>query len=335
MHATIYLPKKTKDRPPGVAVLFGEESHLKQQCIAKLTELVLGTGPDAAVGLVKFAGKDADLKTVKSELQTVGMFVSSRLVVVEDADEFVTKHREGLEAYCLKPSSRSVLVLDCKSWKSNTRLAKKIAETGLELDCGELAAGALQKWITDHAATEHGKQLSRDSASLLMELAGTGLGQLSMELAKLASFVGERQQIKPEDVRQLVGGWKAEETWTMTDAVRDGNPGLALTCLSKLLHAGEAAPKILGGLIYVFKKFAVATELSRRQKPLRQALQEAGIFPRDIETSERYLKRLGRPRADQLFARLADADRDLKGGSRLPDRLQLEQLLLWLSGQLG
>ncbi len=335
MHATLYLPKKTKDRPPAVAVLFGEETHLKQQCIAKLTELVLGKGPDAAVGLVKFAGKDTELKTVKSELQTVGMFVSSRLVVVEDADEFVTKYREGLEAYCLKPSSRSVLVLDCKSWKSNTRLAKKIAETGLEVDCGELAAGALQKWITDHAATEHGKQLSRDSASLLMELAGTGLGQLSMELAKLASYVGERPQIKPEDVRQLVGGWKAEETWTMTDAVRDGNPGLALTCLSKLLHAGEAAPKILGGLIYVFKKFAVATERSRRQMPLRQALQEAGIFPRDIETSERYLKRLGRPRADQLFARLADADRDLKGGSRLPDRLQLEQLLLWLSGQLG
>ena len=335
MHATLYLPKKAKDRPPGVAVLFGEESHLKQQCIAKLTELVLGTGPDAAVGLVKFAGKDTELKTVKSELQTVGMFVSSRLVVVEDADEFVTKHREGLEAYCLKPSSRSVLVLDCKSWKSNTRLAKKIAETGLELDCGELAAGALQKWITEHAATEHGKQLSRDSASLLMELAGTGLGQLSMELAKLASFVGERPQIKPEDVRQLVGGWKAEETWTMTDAVRDGNPGLALTCLSKLLHAGEAAPKILGGLIYVFKKFAVATERSRRQLPLREALREAGIFPRDIDSSERYLKRLGRPRADQLFARLADADRDLKGGSRLPDRLQLEQLLLWLSGQLG
>ena len=335
MHATLYLPKKSKDRPPGVAVLFGEESHLKQQCLAKLTELVLGRGPDAAVGLVKFAGKDTELKTVKSELQTVGMFASSRLVVVEDADEFVTKYREGLEAYCLKPSSRSVLVLDCKSWKSNTRLAKKIAESGLELDCGELAAGALQKWITDHAAAEHSKQLSRDSASLLVELAGTGLGQLAMELAKLASFVGERQQIKPEDVRQLVGGWKAEETWTMTDAVRDGNPGLALTCLSKLLHAGEAAPKILGGLIYVFKKFAVATERSRRQMPLREALREAGIFPRDIESSERYLKRLGRPRADQLFARLADADRDLKGGSRLPDRLQLEQLPLWLSEQLG
>lgn len=335
MHATLYLSKKSLDRPPGVVVLYGEETHLKQQCLARLTELVLGAGPDAAVGLVKFAGKETELKTVKAELQTVGMFVSSRLVVVEDADDFVTKYRELLEAYCLKPASRSVLVIECKSWKSNTRLAKKIVERGLELDCGELAAGPLQKWIADFAAAEHGKQISRDSASLLVELAGTGLGQLSQELAKLASFVGERPQIKPDDVRQLVGGWKAEETWTMTNAVRDGNSELALTCLSKLLHAGEAAPKILGGLIYVFKKFAIATEQSRRKTPLRDALREAGVFPRDLEISERYLKRLGRARADQLFARLADADRDLKGGSRIPDRLQLERLLLWLSGQLG
>ena len=335
MHATQYLSKKTLDRPPGVVVLYGEETHLKQQCLARVTEAVMGAGPDAAVGLVKFAGKETELKTVKAELQTVGMFVSSRLVVVEDADDFVTKYRELLEAYCLKPASRSVLVIECKSWKTNTRLAKKIVEMGLELDCGELAAGPLQKWITDFAAAAHGKQISRDSASLLVELAGTGLGQLSQELAKLASFVGDRPQIKPDDVRQLVGGWRAEETWTMTNAVRDGNSELALTCLSKLLHAGEAAPKILGGLIYVFKKFAIATEQSRRKTPLRDALREAGVFPRDIEISERYLKRLGRARADQLFSRLADADRDLKGGSRVPDRLQLERLLLWLSGQLG
>jgi DNA polymerase-3 subunit delta len=335
MHATLYLAKKNLDRPPAVVVLFGEETHLKQLCLARLTELVLGTGPDAAVGLVKFPGKETELKTVKAELQTVGMFASSRLVVVEDADDFVTKYRDLLEAYCLKPASRSVLVIDCKSWKSNTRLAKKIAESGLELDCGELAAGPLQKWIVDYTAAEHGKQINRDSASLLVELAGTGLGQLSQELAKLASFVGDRPLIKPDDVRQLVGGWRAEETWTMTNAVRDGNPELALTCLSKLLHAGEAAPKILGGLIYVFKKFAIATEISRRKIPLPVALKEAGVFPRDLDSSERYLKRLGRARADQLFARLADADRDLKGGSRMPDRLQLERLLLWLSGQFG
>lgn len=334
MHATQFLARKTLDRPAPVMAVYGEEAHLKQQCIARIATLWLGEGPDAAVGLVRFTGKEADLKAVKGELQTVGMFSSSRLVIVDDADDFITKYREGLDAYCLKPASRSVLVLDCKSWKSNTRLAKKIIELGGDLDCKELAAGALQKWLTDQALTEHNKKLSRESASLLMELAGTGLGQLTQELAKLSSYVGDRGDIKPEDIRQLVGGWKAEETWTMTRAVLDGASGTALACLGKLLHSGEAPAKILGGISYVFKKYAVATEASRRAKPLRQALQAAGVFPGELDAGERYLKRIGRPRADRMLPRLAEADRNLKGGSRLPESMQLEQLLLWLAGRI-
>ncbi len=334
MHATQFLSKKTTDRPAAVVIVYGEEVHLKQQCIAKIASLWLGDGPDAAVGLVRLDGKETDLKAVKGELQTVGMFSSSRLVIIDEADDFITKYREGLEAYCLKPASRSVLVLACKGWKSNTRLAKKVIELGGDLDCKELAAGALQKWLTEQALAEHGKKLSRESGSLLVELAGTGLGQLNQELAKLASYVGDRGDIKPEDVRQLVGGWKAEETWTMTRAVLDGNPGTALACLGKLLHSGEAPAKILGGITYVFKKYAIATESSRKSSQLRPAMQSAGVFPGELDAGERYLRRIGRSRADRMYARLAEADRHLKGGSRLPETLQLEQLLLWLAGRV-
>ena len=45
MHATLYLAKKSNDRPPAVVVMFGEEAHLKQLCLARLTELVLGPDP--------------------------------------------------------------------------------------------------------------------------------------------------------------------------------------------------------------------------------------------------------------------------------------------------
>jgi hypothetical protein len=39
-----------------------------------------------------------------------------------------------------------------------------------------------------------------------------------------------------------------------------------------------------------------------------------------------------RPRAEKILARLLKADSDLKGGSQLSDRLQMELLLLWLAG---
>jgi DNA polymerase-3 subunit delta len=112
----------------------------------------------------------------------------------------------------------------------------------------------------------------------MVELAGSALGLLEQELAKVASYVGDRAKIGNEDVRQLVGGWKAETTWAMIDAIRDGNPATALACLNKLMAAGESAPKLLGGINYVFRKFAHATEMSRTGKARPAALRRRACF---------------------------------------------------------
>jgi hypothetical protein len=61
-------------------------------------------------------------------------------------------------------------------------------------------------------------------------------------------------------------------------------------------------------------------------------LKEAGVFPRDVEKAERYLRRIRRPRAERILSRLVRADSDIKGGSVLSERLQMELLLLWLGG---
>ena len=283
------------------------------------------------MGLVSFDGKQCDFKTVKGELQTVSMFGSARVVVVHGADDFITEHRPALEAYCDKPAARSTLVLDVKSWRSNTKLAKKVAEIGLDLECTQLEGPALGKWLIEQAESRYGKQLTRDAAALLPELAGTGLTLLDQELGKLAAYVGEAKRIGADEVRQLVGGWKAETTWTMVNAIRDGKPGEALECLHKLLHAGEAPQKILGGMNFVFRRIASATEKSRTI-PLKDALKEAGVHFREVEAVERYLRRVGRPRAERIVPKLVLADRGLKGGSRVPERLQIEDLVLWLTG---
>jgi DNA polymerase-3 subunit delta len=332
MHAADYLkaPRKHDVRP--VVVMYGEEWQLKQSALRAITAAVLGGHAEDELSVTRFTGDAVDLRTVRDELLTVSMFAERRVVVVEGADEFVSAHRSGLEDYADKPSQSAVLILDCKSWPKNTRIAKKVAASGLELDCSPLKGAVLAKWLVDQAASEHDKQLARDAAGLMVELVGNGLSLLEQELGKLAAFVGDRKRITVEDVRGLVGGWKAETTWVMTDAVRDGNIALALKCLDQLLTAGEAPQKLLGGINYVFRKFARATDLSRGGMPINVALKESGVFPRDIDAAVRYLRRLGRPRAERLLSRLVQADADLKGASRLPNRLQMERLLLDLAG---
>jgi DNA polymerase-3 subunit delta len=327
MHAVEFL-KQEAPAVSAVVVLLGGQRHLKHAALSRLRSLVID---DDDTALTRFVGKETDLQTVADELRTVSMWGDRRLVVIDDADDFVSKHRAGLEKYAESPAKKSVLVLDVGSWPKTTRLAKQLAKTGLEVECTELKGALLSKWLVDTARDSYQVTLPRDAAALLIELVGEELGLLDQELAKLSSYVGVRKQIAVDDVRGLVGGWRTETTWAMTDAVRDGRLPDALDALGQLLQAGEAGPKLLGGINFVYRKLALATELARH-KNLETALKEAAVFPRDAGPAAAYLRRIGRARAEQILTALVTADAGLKGMSRLPERLQLELLLLRLSG---
>ena len=187
MHATAFLKATQPAEVAPVIVLHGTEQFLKHSVLLKLREAVLGGTSDEDIGPSQFTGKNAELVAVCDELLTVSMWSDRRMVVVEDADEFVSQNRAGLEKFLEKPSKKSVLVLLVKSWPKNTRLAKRVAKIGMDVQCTELGASELNRWLADIASEKYGKQLPRASAALMIELAGVDLGLLEQELAKLAA----------------------------------------------------------------------------------------------------------------------------------------------------
>ncbi|WP_373653681.1 DNA polymerase III subunit delta [Schlesneria sp. DSM 10557] len=327
MHAVEFLKQSSGDIAP-VVVLSGGQRHLKQAAMANLRKRVID---DDETCLTRFPAKEATLQAVSDELHTVSMWGDRRLVVVDDADEFVTKNRAGLEKLVEKPARKSVLALVLDSFPKTTKLYKLVAAKGLEIECSELKGPQLQKWLQETAKETYGQSISRDTAALLVELVGDELGMLDSELAKLASYVGSKGKIEIEDVKSLVGGWRTETTWAMTDATRDNDLDFALTALDQLLTSGEPPMKLLGGISYTFKKYAVATDLSRTIA-LDQALRQAGVFPMAVNAGQSYLRRLGRTKAEQILQRLVQVDSGLKGANPLPERIQLERLLVELSG---
>ena len=330
MHATAFL-KSSEQKVGVIAVLFGEEQYLKRAVFERLCRLVLGEDEEH-LGLTRFAGDEADLKTVCDELLTISMWGSSRLVILDDADRFVSQYREGLEKYLQKPAKNSVLVLDVKGWPKTTRLAKAVAKIGLEVECGPLSGSDLVRWIAETARTEHGKTVTRETANLIYELAGDDLGLLEQELAKLSAYVGQRTTIEIADVETLVGGWGTETTWAIAAAVRRGETGEALDLLNQLLDAGESAHKILGGLTFVFRRLAQAVALSGQGTSLDRALGEAGVFPREIGESAAYLTAARSRGSAADLVSLARSRTRLKGRSSIPERQVLETLLVKLAG---
>lgn len=332
MLATAYLknPKKTPTGP--VVAIYGAERFLKLKSIKAICETILGTG-DEELGMTKFAGPTADFSSVMDELRTLSMFGDKRIVIIEDADDFIKEHRAALEKYVEKPAKKAVLVLDAKTWPSTTRLAKRVAEVGLPIDCSAMKEAECIKWLGEYAQSAYGKQITRDAAQTLIELRGIELGHLDQELAKLSAYIGDNARIDVTAVTKLVGGWKAETTWTMLDAVVDGHLDVALHLLDKLLMAGEHPVRLLASITWTFRPLARATEATRQGQQLGDALVEAGVKPFKINSAQGYLKRVTRARADKIYQTLLAADRDLKGSSYLHDRTVMERLLVVLSGK--
>ncbi len=328
MHAVEFL-RAAPDAIPPVVVLWGGQRHFKHAVLGILRKQIIDDDDNS---LTLFNGADAQLSTVSDELHTVSMWGDRRLVVVDDADAFVTTYRAGIEKLVEKPAKKSVLVLDVGAFLKTTRLYKQIQAKGLEIECAELKGTQLVKWLQESTKETYGQSLTRDAAALLVELVGAEMGMLDTELAKLASYVGSKGKIEIGDVKSLVGGWRTETTWAMNDAARDEDLNFALNALDQLLTAGEPAIKLLGGIGYTFRKFSLAAELSRSGS-LDAALRQAGVFPAGMAPGETYLRRMGRARAELILKHLVDTDAGIKGANRLSERMQLEQLLISLSGK--
>jgi DNA polymerase-3 subunit delta len=332
MHATEFISSKEPFSHVPLLALYGTERHLKLECLRRIPGCA-ASDDDLEVALTRVAGKDADLRSVCDELLTVSMFGDQRIVMIDDADEFVSKNRSGLEKYADRPSKTSLLVLDVKSWPKTTRLAKLVAKVGLAIECSELKGSTLVRWLQNTAQQEFGKTLDKLNAALIIQLAGDSLGMLQQELAKLDALVGDNPTITQDDITKVVGGWRVETTWAMLDAVRDGKVGTAIEYLDKLLQSGEAPQKILGGVTFSFRKLAEATEIARQTRDLQAALRSAGVFPNAVSASESYLRRVGYDKASRIFQLLIEADHNMKGGSRVDPRLLLERLFVELAGQ--
>lgn len=331
-HASRFLAKPDEFATGPMVALTGSQRFLKRAALKTLAQLVLG-GEDSEPTV--FAGKDAVLSDVLDELSMISMFGDQRLVIVEDADDFVKNYRKPLEQYLEKPAKKSVLVLDVKTWNKSTKLAKAVLKVGLTIACEDLKGRELHTWMSQLSKDKFQKQIARDAAALIEELVGNNLGLIEQELSKLSSYIGERNQIEQEDVRALVGGWKVETTWKMIDALRDGRLGESLELLDNLLDAGEHPLKILGGINFVYRKYVQAAEWARQGTPLGESLRNAKVFPQAIDPSGRYLRRVGRPNAEKFLTRLMAADGDLKGRSSIPDRMRMERLLVELSGLIS
>ncbi len=321
--------KKSKGELGSLYVLAGDEGFLKRRAFLAIRQRALGEDADEQAVSVH-AGDKITFSEVFDELDTLPFFYAKRVILIDNADPFVTKFRAELEKKIKSLPTTGLLVLDVKTWASNTRLAKMV-DASATISCKAPAGYKMASWCTEWAKAYFQKELPTAAANLLVEHVGPEMGLLDQELAKLAVYVGARSKIEAEDVDKLVGQSRGENTWKIFDAIGTGNVKEALAIVGRLFEQGEEPMRLLGAFSAQLRKLAQAGRFVAQNMTLTSALEKAGVPPFGLRGAEQQMRHLGRNRVDQLLDWLLELNLDLRGNSQLPHRALFERFVIRLA----
>ncbi len=325
--------KQSQDRQYGPAyAIYGAEVFLRSRAMADLIDGIVGHA-DRSLALSEYDGSETDvsLANVLDDLRTLPFLTDRRLVIVREADAFITRYRQELEDYLDSPSTTGVLLLDCKSLPSNTRLHRRIAAIGEVIECKPLKAAAVPAWLIRHCQETCGKRLDARAAALLCDQIGADLGLLAAEIQKLALYVGDRPAIVADDVEKLTGRCREEQVWDILSAVGAGDRARALTLWEEVWQTDRAASaRAVAGLAYTVRRLLTAKKAQEAGASMGE-LSKIMMIWRDDDRLLRELNAFTTDQVERMLKRLLEADVAGKSGGNV--RSAIEALIIEMCGR--
>lgn len=316
---------RTAKTPP-IVVIYGDDDHTKYETLTRTLDTALPPEVDRTLCLTTYDGKESaeqggpTLAGVIDDLRTLPFLADRRVVVIRNADPFVTAAREPLQRYAAAPAATGVLILECRTFLKAAKLGKAITACGGALhEHKKRKDWELAKFVAEVAA-RLGKQFEPGAAEQLAELVGNDSGILAGEVEKLCTYVGDATIVTAEHVSDLVGQTREEKIFAAADAAALGRLGEALAIWQQTLATDRAAPyKAAGGLAASLRRYLAAHEMRAAGADTKAVVGKLMMWshPRDAELLLR-----GQPprRLRQALAALADLDAQVKVGARSIER---------------
>lgn len=310
-----------------VAVLHGKDSYLLTEHLKRYRKAL-----EEKFGRVEefaFNGESVGLSDVLDELRSWGLMGGHKLVVLDNADEFlkVEERRRAIERYVEEPMSEASLLLRAGAWRPGN-LDKGIAKAGGGIiKCEPPDDDKAEDFCEKRAQKQWGVPIDREAAELLVERIGPDLARLDTELGKLASTVCDRPEprITRADVADMVGVGREEQAWLIQDALLTGDPVAALTKLRDLLDISQAPEQmVIWSMVELARKLHDASRLLAQGEPEFAVGKALKLWGPAQSIILRAARRLPPARAEALLRSAIGIDVGIRRGVTrdVPRRLQ-------------
>ncbi|MGE0471702.1 MAG: DNA polymerase III subunit delta [Nitrospira sp.] len=314
--------------PRSLYLVVGEEDLLRDHAIATLKGAVLGSDGDE-FNYQLFYGDEASGSDIQNSVAAVPVFASRRLVVVKSAEKLTARDGDLLLDCVQNPVESTTLVFVSPKLDGRLKFSQALTRAAVIVDCSPLREAQLSPWLL-REAERVGLRLEERVAQVLQEACGASLYGLRRELEKLASYVPSDRSVTVADVHLLRGVDPGASVFDLTLAIAEGDRGRVLAILARNLEAGEAPLRILGSLVWQYRRLWKVQELLANGGREGEAARSLRMDPRKVRP---FLERFSEAHLQQTLRLFLDTDAKLKGGSGSRPRMVLEGLLLKLCEQ--
>jgi len=232
-------------------LLTGPEEYLKHQFVEKLKKSILNNDKSLALDFDVFRGGEKEFARISDSFNTIPFASKKRLVVIKDIDRLRLKEKKLILKYLKSPLDSTTLVLETSSNNFDSPL-KEISRFTKPVRCARLKDREQDGWIKKEFA-DRGKKISPALAMLVRELAGDDLFLLKNEIEKIASFIGDENEITERHIETVLGKAAKKGAFDLVNFILENRPDKALYLMDSLL-VKERPHQILNLLAWQFRK---------------------------------------------------------------------------------
>lgn len=306
-----------------VYLLLGDDEERKARSVEKLR-----TGREAEV----YEASESSPEAVVSACNSYSLFGGGAFVVLRNLDAWNAAQKAKIVEYLDNPSPDTDLILSGQKLGAREKLLSAVKESGEVHELDQPTGKALVKWVVGYAKTQ-GVTVPEPVAQDLATRCSSDKRRLSRETEKLALYVAAdgRGEIGLEDVAALCSPDLQSNIFGFVDALAAGDRGGAMRMLEALLGSGEPPLRLAYMVRRQFQMLARSASMRHRGSPQKEIASTLKVPPFVVKKLEDQSRRLGEEELERALETITRLERGLKGGSDLPDELQIERAVLELS----
>nr|WP_106780032.1 DNA polymerase III subunit delta [Lysinibacillus timonensis] len=314
--------------------LVGEETYFIDETVSRLkkalskTEDVEVTTFDMEESPVDFVMDEADTFPFFSERKLVVAKNASFLKAAEKGKEKIDHNITRLENWLKNPPEFAVTVFIAPYEKLDERkkITKQMKQSSVLIVSETLQANDLNVWIQSEV-TRYGKSIQDKAIDKLVEMVGTNMLQLQMEIEKICLYLGEDTQITISLVENLVAKTLEHDAFKMLNAYLTHHNAEAIQIYHDLLRQKQEPIMLVGLLASNIRTMNNIYYLQKKGYHPTQIAKQLKIHPYRVKLIVEQKNRPSEERLLKALHKLSEIDLMLKSVSGHRERF-LEMFLM-------